>query len=78
VPLTQPPVTTLWVFLRSAAGRISHESETFASVCTNCGAPVDATNQSTCRYCGAGVGSLGAEWVLDNVTADPGPSNFVA
>jgi hypothetical protein len=73
-PSARPPVSTLWIFLRSAAGRSDHQSETFAAVCTNCGAPVDATNQSTCRYCGAGVASLGPEWVLDDVTADTEPS----
>jgi len=78
VPARQPPVSTLWVFLRSAAGRRRHQSETFASVCTNCGAPVDATNQSTCRYCGAGVASLGPEWILDDVTADTRPANLAA
>ena len=78
VPATQPPVSTLWMFLRSAAGRSGHQSETFAAVWTNCGAPVDATNQSTCRYCGAGVASLGPEWVLDDVTADTRPSNLAA
>ncbi len=78
VPATHPPVSTLWVFLRSGAGRRGHQSETFAAVCTNCCAPVDATNQSTCRYCGAGVASLGPEWVLDDVTADARPSNLAA
>ena len=78
VPATQPLVSTPWIFLRSAAGRSGHQSETFAAVCTNCGAPVDATNQSTCRYCGAGVASLGPEWILDDVTADTKPSNLVA
>jgi hypothetical protein len=74
----QPPVMTLWTFLRSAAGRSEQQTDSFATVCTNCGAPVDVTNQTTCRYCGAGVASLGPEWILDDVTADGPASNLVA
>ena len=77
MPATQPPVSTLWTFLRSAAGRSGQQTESFATVCTNCGAPVDASNQTTCGYCGAGVASLGPEWVLDDVTADTMPPNGV-
>ena len=71
----EPAVTTLWTFLRSAAGRAGQQTESVVTVCTNCGAPVDATNQTTCRYCGAGVASLGPEWILDDVTADGTASN---
>jgi hypothetical protein len=78
MPATQPPVRTLWTFLRSIAGRSGQQTESFATVCTNCGAPVDASNQTTCRYCGAGVATLGPEWVLDDVTADTMPPNVMA
>jgi len=78
MPATQPPVRTLWTFLRSVAGRSGQQTESFATVCTNCGAPVDASNQTTCRYCGAGVATLGPEWVLDDVTADTMPPNVMA
>jgi hypothetical protein len=78
VPPMQPPVNTIWTFLRSAAGRSGHQTQTSAAVCTNCGAPVDATNQPNCRYCGAGVASLGPEWVLDDVSADTTPSSRAA
>jgi len=78
MPSTQPPVSTLWTFLRSAAGRSGQQTASFATVCTNCGAPVDSSNQTSCRYCGAGVASLGPEWVLDDVTADTTPANGLA
>jgi DNA-directed RNA polymerase subunit RPC12/RpoP len=74
----QPPALTRWSFLRSAAGRSDHQTEYIAAVCTNCGAPVDATNQAVCRYCGAGVAVLGPEWVLDDVAPDTARSASAA
>lgn len=69
---------TMWSFLRSAAGRTDHQTGTSATICTNCGAPVDATSQSACRFCGASVATLGPEWVLDDVAQDSPSSTLAA
>lgn len=63
-------IRTLWVFLRNASARSGQEGSIFAGVCTNCGAPVDPIQNSTCRYCGAGVVNLGPEWLLDDIRPD--------
>jgi hypothetical protein len=77
MPSPDSSMKTRWSFLRSAAGRTGHQTETSATICTNCGAPIDATIESTCRFCGAGVATLGPEWVLDDVAQDS-PSSTVA
>jgi len=69
---------TLWTFLRCAGGRPGDASTGFASVCTNCGAPVDATAETVCKYCGAGLSALGPEWILDDISMDPGTARFAA
>lgn len=64
------PASTCWLFIRSAAGRIGAGSSASVSVCTNCGAPADATTGKTCRYCGGALTLLGAEWVVSNITPE--------
>lgn len=61
------PASTCWLFIRSAAGRSGGGSSMPVSVCTNCGAPAGAATGMTCRYCGAALTLLGAEWVVDNI-----------
>jgi hypothetical protein len=61
------PVSTCWLFIRSAAGRSGGGSSMSVSVCSNCGAPADSATGTTCRYCGSALTLLGAEWVVDNI-----------
>lgn len=65
-------VKTLWLFIRDASAQGGTDGQAVAAVCTNCGAPVDSVETSTCHYCGAAL-NLGHEWVLDDIRPDIEP-----
>ena len=60
-----------WVYQRSARASTNPEGGLLQRKCPNCGAPLDVSDDGTCKYCRAVIMAGDSDWVLVRIDQLP-------